>query len=479
MTLLLIGALLAGCASLGEPHYRMPAVEGKVKDMETSKPVKGAVALAVYGGNTVSGYVDVDAQEATTDTNGEFLVPDTKVFNKGDYGKLRLSHLYILAPGYFPTKNQAVSDQTITLRKMTHYLHYRKLPEFALNVPGQNSITSAGYKGWLHAVKSPWLTKLSATGVFLQDPARKFTKVFWQNGYYEEDLGMGGSFLWAYDENNQQWSAIDCTGKNAPDPQFAMNNWDSMSGSPKAPPIFAGKESIFIPPDRNKQKTGADNKVVRITPVQGGISGITGDSNRFYTIEGDGICFCIYELKSGGNEPGENGYTTKAISRGEISIFSNVTSALPTLEAISSIRLHSTPYIILLTKSADDWRILLCRKDEHEYYFEPILLFPPEQEIAAIASSGTDDAIYIAFKNGKIRKYYAKEKSSHLGEFFIEDETFAAQANVSFPEIVSMTVGANDLTGNALYAATKNGVIYRLAADGTPDYRAKFEGSLP
>ncbi|MBU0909545.1 MAG: carboxypeptidase-like regulatory domain-containing protein [Proteobacteria bacterium] len=478
ITLLLLGAMLSGCASLVEPHYRMPEVKGKVIDMETNKPVKGAVALAVYAGTTGSGNVNVDAQEATSDSNGEFLILDKKVFNRGDYGKLGLSHLYILAPGYFPAKIQAVSDQPVTLRKMTHYLHYRKLPGIALDVPDQNSITSTGYKGWLHAVKSPWLTKVSATGVFLQEPDRKFTKVYWQDGYYDEDRAMGGSFLWAYDAKNQQWSALDCTGKTAPVAQFDLENWVAMFSTASAPPIFAGKDSILLPPDRNKQKTEGDNKVVRIKPVHGGISAIIGDSKRFYTIEGDGIYFCIYELKPGENLPGENAYAKKAISRGEISIFSDETSALPTLEAVSTIRLHDMSSIILLTKSAEGWRILLCRKDKQEYYFEPILLFPAEQEISTIASSGADDTIYIAFKNGTIRKYYTKEKSAHLGEIFVEDETFADRAYVSFPEIVSMVVGNNDLTGSALYAVSKNGIIYRVAADGTPDYRAKFEGRL-
>jgi hypothetical protein len=96
-----------------------------------------------------------------------------------------------------------------------------------------------------------------------------------------------------------------------------------------------------------------------------------------------------------------------------------------------------------------------------------------------MASSGADDAIYVAFKNGNIHKYSAKEKSSHLGEIFMEDEAFATREYFNLPEIVSMTVGDNDLTGNALYVATKSGVIYRFAADGAPDYVAKFEGRLP
>ncbi|RJX34337.1 MAG: hypothetical protein C4531_04250 [Desulfurivibrio sp.] len=476
---LLIGAMFSGCAPLGQPHYHMPEVKGRVVDLETSKPVKDALALAVYEGSTGLGHVDVDAQEASTDSGGEFLIPDTKVFNKGDYGRLGLSHLYILAPGYFPAKTRTVSVQPVTLQKMTHYLHYRKLPEFALDVPEQNVKTSTGYQGWLHAVTSPWLTKTSATGVFLQDPQRQFSKVFWQGDYYDEDRAMGGSFIWAYDAKNQQWLALDCAGKTAPAARFVMKDWNSMSSSQAEPAIFAGKDGIFILPDRNMQKTEGDNKLVRLTPAHGDISAITGDWKRFYTIEGGGIYFCAYELKPGENAAGD-AYAKKVISRGEISIFSDETSALPTLEAVSTIRLHDAPYIILLTKSAVDSRIHLCRKEKDEYYFEPIMLFPPEQEISAIASSGADDTIYIAFKNGGIRKYSAIEKSAHLGDIFVEDETFAAHAKyVSFPEIVSMTVGADDLTGSVLYAAAKNGIIYRVAADGTPDYRVKFEGSLP
>lgn len=482
ITLLLLGAMLSGCASLTGPHYRMPEVRGKVIDMETNKPVKGAVALAVYRGGSTSvagsGDFAVDALEATTDSRGEFLIPDTKIYDKGDYGRLQLGHLYILTPDYFPAQVLSVSDQPIKLKKMTHYLHYRKLPEFTLEVPGVNSPKAAAYKDWLHGITSPWLSKVSATGVFLQEPARKFTKVFWQGGYYPEDQAIGGSFVHAFDEKKQQWTAIDCTGKTTPVAQFAMENWLSMCSTPAEPPIFAGKDIIFIPPARNQQQPEASDKVIRITPAHGDISAITGDIKQFYTIEGQGFYFCAYELKPGENVPGENAYAAKAISRGEISIFSDATSALPALQAISTIRLHDTPFIILLTKSADDWRIYLCRKDKQEYYFEPILLFPPEQEIAAMASSGADDAIYVAFKNGNIHKYSAKEKSSHLGEIFMEDETFATREYFNLPEIVSMTVGDNDLTGNALYVATKSGVIYRFAADGAPDYVAKFEGRL-
>ena len=38
-----------------------------------------------------------------------------------------------------------------------------------------------------------------------------------------------------------------------------------------------------------------------------------------------------------------------------------------------------------------------------------------------------------------------------------------------------MAVGDNGLTGTALYAVTENDLIYRFAADGTPDYMVKFE----
>ena len=482
ITLLLLGAMLSGCASLMGPHYRMPEVRGKVLDMETSNPVKGAVALAVYrvSSGSVAGSGDFagDAQEATTGAHGEFLIPETKISHQGDYGKLALSYLYILTPDHFPEKIPSVSDQPIQLKKITHYLHYRKLPEFALEVPGQNSLTSAGYKGWLQAVQSPRLSKAGATGVFLQDPKRQFSKVFWQGGYYDEDQAMGGSFIYAFDEKNQQWSALDCTGKSAPVAQFALPNWEAMFSSPTGPPIFAGKDLILIPPDRNQQKNGGYDNVARITPAHGDISAITGDVQRFYTIEGHGIYFCVYGLKPGENAQGGKAYSPKTISRGEISIFSDETSsALPTLEFVTTIRLHDTPYAILCTKSADYWRIYLCRENMHEYFFEPLLVFPAEKEITAIASSGADDAIFIAFKNEGIRKYSAKEKSAHLGEIFVADDTFSANAkHVSFPEIVSMTVGGNNLTGSALYAATSSGVIYRLATDGTPDYLAKFEG---
>jgi len=476
--------MLSGCASLQGPHYRMPEVKGRVIDMETNKPVKDAVALAVYRAADISvagsGSFDGDAQEATTNSQGEFLLPETKIYNKGDYGKLSLSYLYILALDYFPEKIPAVSEQPIKLRRITHYFLYKKSPEFVLDLPSKNSITSGGYQGWLNAVQSPKLSKTGSAGVFLHDPKRKFSKLFWQAGYYAEDKAMGGSFIWAFDEKNQEWLTIDCSGRTAPVAQFDMENWVSLFSRPSSPPIFAGKDIILIPPDRNNQKTEEYNKVARITPTHGSISAITGDFNQFYTIEGDGKYFCIYELKPGENVHGENAYARKTITRGEISIFSDeISSALPTIEFISTINLHNTPYTILCTKSAQYWRIYICRKNVNDYFFEPILVFPAEREITAIATSGVDDTIFISFKNDRIRKYYAKEKSTHLGQIFVEDDTFSAKSKHGYYQnVVAMAVGSNDLTGSVLYAATKSDLIYRFATDGTPDYMVRFDGSM-
>lgn len=482
ITLLLIGAMLSGCASLGEPHYRMPEVKGRVIDMDTNKPVKGAVALAVYraGGNSVAGPGDFagDAQEATTDSHGEFLIPETKIYNKGDYGKLLLSHLYLLAPGYFPERILAVSEQPIKLRKIIHYFHYKKLPEFVLDVPDEHSMPSAGYKGWLNAVQSPRIAKAGSAGVFLHEPKRQFSKLFWQGGYYEEDQAIGGSFIRAFDAHKQEWLTMDCSGRTAPVARFAMENWHTMGSSPSGPPLFAGKDIILIPPDRTRQKTEGYKKVTGITPTHGNISAITGDVNQFYTIEGDGKYFCIYELKPGENVHGEDAYARKTITRGEISIFSDETaSALPTIEFIATIRLHNKPYQIICTKSAQYWRIYLCQKNRNDYFFEPLLVFPAARGITAIAASGADDTIFISRENDGIRKYSAKEKSTHFGEIFVEDETFRANSGyVNYPDVVSMAVGDNGLTGSALYAVTNDDLIYRFAVDGTPDYMVKFEG---
>lgn len=480
ITLLLLGAMLSGCASLGVSHYRMQEVKSRVIDMETQKPVKGAVALAVYraGDTSAAGSADFagDAQEAITDSHGEFLIPKTKIYNRGDYGKLSLSYLYILAPDYFPERMLAVDEQPIKLRKVTHYFHYKKLPEFVVDLPDRHSMTSAGYQGWLHAVQSPRLSKAGSAGVFLHDPKRQFSKLFWQGGYYDEDQAIGGSFIRAFDEKNKEWLTMDCTGKTAQVAQFAMDNWGSMFSSPSEAPIFAGTDSILIPPD----KTAGYNQVARIAPAEGNISAITGDVNQFYTIEGDGKYLCIYNLKPGNNAHSEDAYARKTITRGEISIFSDETSsALPTLEFVATIRIRNAPCQIICTKSASYWRIYLCQKNMDDYFFEPILVFPAEREITAIAASGADDSIFIAFKNDGIRKYSGQEKSiTQFGEIFVEDESFLANSKrVNYPEVVSMAVGDNGLTGSALYAATNSDVIYRFAADGTPDYMVRYDGN--
>jgi hypothetical protein len=351
------------------------------------------------------------------------------------------------------------------------------LPEFSLDPADQNAITSAGYKDWLQAVRSPSLAKTGSAGVFLHEPQRKFSKLFWQEAYYDADQAMGGSFIHAFDTESQQWMAIDCTGHTAPVAQFAMKNWVSMSSRPAKPPIFAGKDIIFIQPDKGIGQQEGDAQVAEIIPTQGGISRISGDLHKFYTVEGDGRYFCIYTLKQGKNVYDEDAYARKTITRGEISIFSDeISSALPTIKFVSTITMDGTTYPILGTKSPLHCRIYLCRENMDGYFFEPIMVFSAVSPITAITTSGLDDAIYIALKNEGIKKYSAKKKSSHFGEIFVEDETFSANSGyVELPEIVSLAVGDNGLTGTALYAVAADDLIYRFAADGTPDYMVEFK----
>lgn len=484
ISFILFITVLFGCSLFQKPHYKMHSITGKVIDIETKQPIDGVVILAVYkeGYNSIagSGEFDVDAQETMSNSRGEFSLPERTVYNKGNYGRLN-SCVYCLKANYFPEVINESQPGTIQLRKITHYLHLKKAPEFYVNAPSEYLNKSIGYNNWLNSIRSAKFTKITDAGVFLKDPTRKFTKLYWQENYYTEDSAIGGNFINAYDDNKQEWVTLDCSGKNAPVAQLNMPNWEyTISSSSGYPPIFARNNMILVSPTKYDRKRKAYNKVAQIMAVEGNISAITGDYDQFYTIEGNGKFFCRYILKPGYIPHWERSYSKRRITTADI-FHSNEDSSglLPTLKYLSTIHLTSGPDTIVCTKSSTQWRIYLFGgSNGNKYIFHPILVFPAEKEITSVATSETDNTIFIAFRNDGIRKYNANKKKNmpYRNEIFVEDTTFFANSRkVDYPEVVSMAYGYNNLIGRVLYVTTNSGIVYRFASDGTPDYMVKLE----
>jgi hypothetical protein len=83
--------------------FHKPEFKGKIVDIDTNESIEGAVVVAIYRkqaaapGDSVN--VDIDAREALTDKNGEFVIPSyTTLINPLSWSNP--VDFYIFKPGY-------------------------------------------------------------------------------------------------------------------------------------------------------------------------------------------------------------------------------------------------------------------------------------------------------------------------------------------------------------------------------------------
>jgi hypothetical protein len=113
------------------PYYYLMPFEGKVIDADTKEPIEGAVVLAVYYDEATSiagtNTFPIDAQEALTDSRGEFKIPEVKRWFGDRPGTVVDARLTIFKPGYgvFPTHkgSKAVKDTTTPPTSVKHIIY--------------------------------------------------------------------------------------------------------------------------------------------------------------------------------------------------------------------------------------------------------------------------------------------------------------------------------------------------------------------
>lgn len=86
------------------PYYYLAPFEGRVIDADTRQPIEGAAVLAVYDRcvPSIQGSISfsIDAQETLTDKNGEFKIPEAKMWFGGKPKSPERQILIIFMPGY-------------------------------------------------------------------------------------------------------------------------------------------------------------------------------------------------------------------------------------------------------------------------------------------------------------------------------------------------------------------------------------------
>ena len=86
------------------PYYYLAPFEGRVIDADTKQPIKGAAVLTVYNRRlpSIQGSISfpIDAQETLTDNNGEFKIPEVRIWFGGKTRSPQDQALTIFKPGY-------------------------------------------------------------------------------------------------------------------------------------------------------------------------------------------------------------------------------------------------------------------------------------------------------------------------------------------------------------------------------------------
>lgn len=84
--------------------FHKPEFRGKIVDIETHEPIEGAVVVTIYRKEEMSIAdsvdIDIDAREALTDRNGEFVIPSYTTFINPLSWSIPVQFI-IFKPGYY------------------------------------------------------------------------------------------------------------------------------------------------------------------------------------------------------------------------------------------------------------------------------------------------------------------------------------------------------------------------------------------
>lgn len=163
--LLLFIFFTSGCTGsvIPIPYLHLDSFTGKVIDADTKEPIAGAAVLAVYyeTSYTVAGEISrvIDGQEALTDGDGEFKIPESTKWDAEHTGYPR-GNLIIFKPGYgvFPghKASKAVNERKTWPTPGKHIVY--ELPKLKTreerrsNLPSRPDIPYATMKNFVRLI---------------------------------------------------------------------------------------------------------------------------------------------------------------------------------------------------------------------------------------------------------------------------------------------------------------------------------------
>jgi len=94
--------------------FHKPEFRGKIVDIETHEPIEGAVVVAIYRKEEMSIAdsvdIDIDAREALTDRNGDFVIPSYTTFINPLSWSIPVQFI-IFKPGYICNTPISLEDE--------------------------------------------------------------------------------------------------------------------------------------------------------------------------------------------------------------------------------------------------------------------------------------------------------------------------------------------------------------------------------
>lgn len=114
---LLLSIFLLGAATCEASWiiFHKPEFRGKIVDIETHEPIEGAVVVAIYRKEQIglapdSIDIDIDAREALTDRNGEFVIPSYTTSINPLSWSIPVQFI-IFKPGYYCTGQIGLEEE--------------------------------------------------------------------------------------------------------------------------------------------------------------------------------------------------------------------------------------------------------------------------------------------------------------------------------------------------------------------------------
>ncbi len=455
--------------------------KGIVKDAETGKPLNDVVVLL---GLDYTCYLPPNPagpnsqhlaiEESYTNNKGVFRLP-LNIYTLPPLLCFTERNIKYFKPGYFPFSENDTSG-TVELYKMNHFLNFLPYknpnrPHYIFNFEEKSQY----YKDALDKMMKTKLNPIDNKGVFLRANDTKLTQLYSiKNDAYKyphQDT------FYVYDEASSGWMFFNGRGNIIEPEPSNLPNWDFVS-SEKGWPLYANKNSIFFPIEKNPRPAGMKykkNEIKYITPMEGNISALVGSvMGNFFTIEDNGKSLCRY----GGyisKESAANNFTPRFIQsfQGKDIPFSGVDDTLDETEFKYIVETRNHGFYVV-TKTPKYWHIYsFGQQYKKEMGFINIIIsFPVEKHITAFTGEG--NGLYIAFKNEGIRKYEFGQQYNGKRKIKEDPSFFYNTKEAAYSDVSSLVLGSavNNL---AIYATTGDDKIYRFSLDGTPDYKVYLE----